>query len=402
MRLKVLKFGGTSLCGEESWEKVIRWILSYKRQDYALVVVVSAMGRDDAPYSTDRLIDLAESFCDQLPSREMDLIMSCGETISSVAMAGALRSAGLNALALTGRQAGIITDDDFGNARILRIASSGLLRILHQDQVAVVAGFQGVTEKGDITTLGRGGSDITAAALGVALQAEMVEIFTDVNGVKTADPRLVPEARTLGIASYEEINELAEQGAEVVHPRACQLAMAGNVPFRIRSTFNQHPGTIVTNGTVTDERTVTGVTQVPEVTQMNINGDQKNTEEVFGLLADGGISVDLINVSPQKIVLTVADDKNQRARKILREGGYQADIHSGCAKVSLVGAGMRGTPGVMARIVQALNEADIKILQTCDSHMSINCLVHGEEMADAVRALHSNFELERGGGVFNE
>ncbi len=402
MRLRVLKFGGTSLHGRQNWERVVRRVTSYARRDHSILVVVSAMGRNESPYATDTLIRLADSFGDPTPLRELDLIMSCGELISAVAMTGALRAAGLQATALTGGQAGILTGDRFGEARIIRIDPSEPLRILRRGHVPVVAGFQGVTEEGEITTLGRGGSDITAAALGVALGAEMVEICTDVNGIKTADPRLVSEARTIDDMSYEEMFQLAQQGAQVVHPRACQIVMAGNVPLRVRSTFNDHPGTTVTEGRLNHRRPVTGVTHVADLAQIRVNGEQDETQGVFGILADSDISVDLINASPDEIAFVVDGDLLEPAQRALEEAGYCARGRSGCAKVSVVGAGMRGVPGVMAQVVRALKDADVDILQTCDSHLSINCLVPGDDMARTVRALHSHFELDRMGGTGDE
>ncbi len=397
MRLRVLKFGGTSLYGQRCWQKAVRHVLAYDRRQYSLLIVVSAMGREGAPYATDTLIELAESFCDNLPRRDMDLMMSCGELIAAVAMAGALRSAGLQTLALTGRQAGIVTDDGFGDARVRRVEISKPLRIIDQGKVAVVAGFQGATEDGEITTLGRGGSDVSAAALAVSLRAEMLEIFTDVTGIKTADPRLVPEAVTIEEMSYEEVHQMAQNGAHVVHPRACQIAMAGDVPMRVRSTFNEHPGTLVRNG-ASHSRTVTGVTQMSNVTQVSVNGNQRDGGRIFRSLAEVGISVDLINVSPDEVVFTVADESRKRAARVLGDLGYEASFRDGCAKVTVVGAGMKGIPGVMARIVGALNGVGIDILQTCDSHLSISCLVSREKSTDAVQVLHRHFKLNGGGG----
>lgn len=397
MRLRILKFGGTSLYGQQCWERAVRHVLSYDRREYALLVVVSAMGREGAPYATDTLIELAESFCDSLPRRDMDLMMSCGELIAAVAMAGALRAAGLETLALTGRQAGIVTDDSFGDARVCRVETSKPLRIIERGQVAVVAGFQGATEDGEITTLGRGGSDVSAAALAVSLRAELLEIFTDVTGIKTADPRVVPEAVTIEEMSYEEVHQMAQNGAHVVHPRAVQIAMAGDVPMRVRSTFNDHPGTLVTNRSA-NSRVVIGVTQMTDVAQLSVNGNQRDGGRIFRSLAEAGISVDLINVSPDEVVFTVADGSRERASLILEDLGYEANIREGCAKVTVVGAGMKGIPGVMARIVDSLNGAGIDILQTCDSHLSISCLVPREKVTDAVQVLHRYFDLNGGGG----
>lgn len=402
VRLRVLKFGGTSLHGRQNWNCAVRRVQSCARRDHSLLVVVSAMGRRGSPYSTDTLIDFAESFADPSPLRELDLIMSCGEIVAAVAFSGALRTAGTEATALTGGQAGILTDDRFGEARILRVSPSEPLRLLRQNQVPVVAGFQGVSEDGETTTLGRGGSDITAAALAVALGAELVEICTDVDGIKTADPRLVSDARTLGDISYEELFQLARQGAHVVHPRACQMVMAGGVPLRVRSACNDHPGTMVTAGRLNNSRPVTGVAHAVDVGQIRVVGEHDDAEQVFGVLASAGISVDMINVSPGEIAFAVNGRLLQRAMRKLEKAGYHPRGRSGCAKISTVGAGMRGVPGVMARIVQTLRAVGVDILQTCDSHLSINCLVAEEDVGRAVRALHRHFQLDRMGGSADE
>jgi aspartate kinase len=403
MRIIVQKFGGTSVATPEDRTHVVRRVQQAAADGYAPVVVVSAMGRQGAPYATDTLIQLANAACSDLAPREMDLLLSCGEIISSVVMAGCLKAKGIPAIVLTGGQAGIVTDDTFGSAAIVKIDSSRVVQRLEEGFVVVVAGFQGRTKKGEITTIGRGGSDTTAAALAGALRAEMLEIYTDVDGVKTADPRLVPAARTLTVTTYDEIAQLAHYGAKVVHPRAVEIAMQHRVPLRIKSTFSNGPGTLITYGwesagTAFSElyvdRPVTGVTHVLGLAQVQIDlPNRRRSLEIFRSLADAGVSVDLINVSPRSVTFCVEERKAERAEKLLRDLGAAPQIRQGCAKVSVVGAAMRGRPGVMAAVVEGLSNAGVEILQTADSHVTISCLVEGSQLRTAVQALHDAFSL---------
>jgi aspartate kinase len=406
VRIIVQKFGGTSLATPAYRELVADRVGAAVRRGLTPVVVVSAMGRVGDPYATDTLLSLARDVYPEMPPREIDLLIACGEIISAVVMAGTLRRRGLPAVVLTGGQAGIITDRTFGNARILRVEPEHLRRHLERGDLCVVAGFQGMAETGDITTLGRGGSDTTAAALAVALRAELVEIYTDVSGVKTADPRIVPEARTLPVVSYEEIFQMAQQGAKVVHPRAVELAMRANVPVRVRSTFDdpeREPGTLITHGFEVAAdwdglgRVVTGVTHVPGVAQFAVDGPDRpeTTVRLFRVLGDAGISVDLINVSPDRRRFIVAGEDAARARRLLEAEGFRVEVRPDCAKVSVVGTGMRGVPGVMAAVVEALAQEGIEILQSADSHVTISCLVARQDMERAVQALHRKFGLDR-------
>lgn len=407
MRIAVLKFGGTSVSTAEARRAVVQRVVEARDRGLCPVVVVSAMGRAPDPYATDTLLGLARAEFPETAPRELDLLVSCGEVISAVVMANAFRRAGFERVAvLTGGQAGIVTDRNYGNARILRVEPAHLIRHLERGDLPVVAGFQGMAETGDITTLGRGGSDTTAAALGVALRAEVVEIFTDVDGVKTADPRLVPEARTLAVVSYEELLQMANEGARVVHPRAVELALRANLPLRVRRTSSDAPGTLVTHAYESDASRaafregalVTGIAQRPDVAQIIVapNGNASGAADihVFRPLAEAGISVDMINVFPDRKSFIVDGRDGERAKDLLERQGFRVELRPGCAKVSVVGTGIRGVPGVMARVVEALHEAGIQILQSADSHLTISCLVKGEETARAARALHAKFGLE--------
>ncbi len=407
MRIIVQKFGGTSLATAAYRERVADRVAAARQRHLVPVVVVSAMGRAGDPYATDTLIELARSVDPDIPQRELDLLISCGETISSAIMGATLRRRGEPAVVLTGRQAGIVTDCSFGDARILRVEPEAVLRHIERGHLCVVAGFQGASESGDLTTLGRGGSDTTAAALAVALRAELVEIYTDVEGVKTADPRIVPEARTLRVVSYEEIFQMAHQGAKVVHPRAVELAMRANVPVRVRSTFEDGDGTLITHyfegsdgwsGSAAAGRIITGVTHLAGVSLLEVQADgaADTNVRVFRPLAEAGISVDLINVSPGRRSFTVPTADTATARGLLEAEGFTVQATENCAKVSIVGSGMHGLPGVMAMVSEALAEQGIEILQTADSHVTISCLVRRADMERAVKALHGRFRLDHG------
>jgi len=304
---------------------------------------------------------------------------------------------------LNGAQAGIITNDHYGNAQILSVNPGRIIEMLEEDKVVVVTGFQGKTAANDVTTLGRGGSDTTATALGVALQADIVDIFTDVDGVLTADPKIVQDARQLPKLSFTEICNMAYNGAKVIHPRAVEIAMQANMPVRVRSTFSDTTGTLVTGihnsreqkGKI-GERTVTAIAHVANVTQIQINQGEGQYDlqlKVFKAMAQQGISVDFINVYPSGLVFTVSDAVSLRAVSTLREMGYEPHFLKGCAKVSVIGGGISGVPGIMAHIVEALTEQDVTILQSADSNITIWVLVHGGDMIRAVQALHSKFQL---------
>ncbi|MNC06633.1 Aspartokinase [compost metagenome] len=404
MRILVQKFGGTSLSSPEARQHVIRHIRKALSQGYKLVVVVSAMGRRGDPYATDTLLDLVRQNGDSLPARERDLLLCCGETISAAALCSSLNAEGISSTVLTGGQAGILTSDDFGNAHILTIHPARIHDVLEQGKVAIVTGFQGKTANDDATTLGRGGSDTSATALGVALKAEIVDIFTDVGGILTADPRLVENARLLSQVSFSEIVNMAHNGAKVIHPRAVEVAMQANLPIRVRSTFEEDEGTLVANFDALKQernevrdRFVTGIAHVPNVTQFvvpNPNAGFDMQVRVFKAMAERQISVDFINVNPSGVMYTVFDYEGKRAEAALKEMGFEPKLTPGCAKVSVIGGGIHGVPGIMAHIVEALTNEDISILQSADSNATIWVLVQGTDLVKSVKALHQAFLSE--------
>jgi aspartate kinase len=409
VRIIVQKFGGTSVATPEARQYVVKHVRRAISEGFSPVLVVSAMGRKGDPYATDTLIGLARSVLETVNPQELDLIQSCGEIIAAVVMAQSLAAAGLSARAFTGGQAGIVTDASFTNARIIEVRPDAVKACLEKGVVAIVAGFQGVTRDGEITTLGRGGSDTTAAALGVALNAEYIDIFTDVGGVMTADPRLAPDAQILGDMTYSEICEMAHMGAKVVHPRAVEISMEGQIPLRVRSTFDDSTGTLISESRprptaagkeILSDRVVTGIAHVADVSLFKIESAHDVNSSglalnVFQALAQAGVSVDLIHVSPDQISFIIQTSSHDRALEILRKIVPEITASKGYAKVSAVGAGMRGVPGVMARVVQALSQAHIPIYQTTDSHTNISCLVAEKDLQRAVWALHDEFGLNK-------
>lgn len=404
MRIIVQKFGGTSVASAEVRELVVKKITQARENGFTPVVVVSAMGRKGDSYATDTLIELAKSSYRHIAPRELDQIMYCGEMISAVVMTGVLQSANIEAMMMTGGQAGIITDNNFNNARILKVDPAAIMKKLEQGKVPVVCGFQGTTVDGEFTTLGRGGSDTTASALGAALNAEVIEIYTDVDGIMTADPRIVRDAKILDLISYNEVSQLAYQGAKVIHPRAVEIAAQKNIPLVVKSTFSESPGTLITNvaregqedANVSD-RLATGVTHLPNIAQIKIGLNAMSTHNessvIFRAMADNGISVDLINVHPGQVMFTISEDLADKALEALANLGYKAEVVANCAKVSVVGGGICEVTGVMASFVEALSANNVLILQTVDSHTSISVLVKKADVEIAVKALHEKFGL---------
>ncbi|MEN6567914.1 MAG: aspartate kinase [Veillonellales bacterium] len=406
MRIIVQKFGGTSVASPEARGCALNKIKAARQQGCTPIVVVSAMGRKGENYATDTLLGIAAAAYKNIAARERDQIMNCGEIISAVVMAGTLQAAGMDAVALTGGQAGVTTDTNFGSARILKVDPARITSLVKAGKTPVVCGFQGISTEGELTTLGRGGSDTTAAALGVALNAELVEIYTDVDGIMTADPRIVNNAKILDCISYSEVCQLAHQGAKVIHPRAVEIVMPRGIPLVVKSTFSDAPGTLITNivkenteGTAVTDRIATGVTYLGNIAQVKIDVTADDTGKagftVFKIMADNGISVDLINVNPGQIIFTVPECVADKASAKLKECGYAAEIVYDCAKVSVVGGGMREVPGVMASFVEALALNNISILQTVDSHTSISALVSKLDTEKAVTALHEKFGLSK-------
>lgn len=404
MALVVQKYGGSSVADAEKIKNVARRIAATRDKGDEVVVVVSAMGD-----TTDELIQLARQINPRPPERELDLLLSTGEVVSCTLVAMALNYAGYKAVSLTGAQAGIETDTSHSKARILRLEPKRVVRELEKGNIVVVAGFQGVTRDMDVTTLGRGGSDTTAVALAAALKAQRCEIYTDVEGVYTADPRIVPEARQLKEIGYEEMLELATLGARVMHSRAVELGQLYNVPILVASSFTDAPGTMIRGGTAMEVRNrVRGIAHdvnVAKITLVGVPDRPGIAAAVFQPLAKANISVDTIvqNASINNITdltFTVARSDLDKAMSIVQEvarsiGARECVSDSTLAKVSIVGTGMQGAPGYAATMFRALYEQGINIQLITTSEIRITCIISEDRVKDAVRALHKAFELEK-------
>jgi aspartate kinase len=396
MRIIVQKFGGTSVAGAEGRERALAKIVKAKEEGFSVVVVVSAMGRNGDPYATDTLINLVKAIDVSVNSRELDLLISCGEIISTVIMAQTLEKAGHPAVALSGGQAGIITDQNFGEAQIIGVNPKNILRRLGEGNIVIVAGFQGMTADGDITTLGRGGSDTTAATLGSALEAEVVEIYTDVDGVMTVDPRIVPEAKILRKLTYQEVCEMANNGAKIVHPRAVAIARDKRVPVKVKSTFTEDSGTLICDGQ--SDRVITGIAFQAGIGRVLVKAKDghlgaEDSVKIFKVLAEAGISVDMNSISPGQISFVVKQEALGKVGDLLLPEGYEVELLPHCAKIALIGVGMQDVLGIVARVVETLHKHNIKLFQTVDSEITISCLVLEDQMNQAIKVLYNEFGL---------
>lgn len=402
MALIVQKFGGTSVGDPERIRRVAKRIADTRRAGNEVIVVVSAMGK-----STDDLIALADAVSDAPPAREMDMLLTAGERISMALVAMALHDEAVEAVSLTGSQAGILTDNEHGSAKITEIRGDRIRNSLDDGKVVIVAGFQGVSpDTKEITTLGRGGSDATAVALAAAHGAEVCEIYTDVDGVFTADPRLVPNARKLDEISFEEMLELAAAGAGVLMGRSVEFGRRFNIPIHVRSSFHTNPGTWVKEQTV-EQAIVSGVahdTSQAKVTVSGVPDTPGVAAKVFETMSNGRINVDMIvqNVSRAghtDISFTVDRHQAEEAQRLAAEVGRElgsgpVDLDTSIAKVSLVGAGMKTESGIAARVFRALADAEINIDMISTSTIRISCVVPESDIEKAVTTLVRLFELD--------
>lgn len=402
MTIVVQKFGGTSVESYEKMQQVCNIIKNYKEKGLDLVVVVSAMGRKGAPYATDTLINLCKNVNENSSKRELDLIMSCGEIISGTILTNMLKGNGIDAVFLTGSQAGIYTDGKFSDSRILDIKPERIYKELDEGKVVIVAGFQGTTESGEVTTLGRGGSDTSAVAIGKALECETVEIYTDVDGIMTADPRVEPEAKVLDYINYEEVFQMADKGAKVIHPRAVEIAKSGSIALNIKNTLNPfHPGTRISgmspkfevNKEAKSLHTMTAVAHKNGITQIKVKSKEDIFTDIMNEIESNEISLDMINFFVEEKAFVIDHEKLNILKDILNNHDLEYTVKENCAKVTLIGTKMTGIPGVMAKIVRALSKAKINLLQTSDSNMTISCLVEEKDMKSAVHAIHDEFKL---------
>src|SRR5688572_8217829 len=410
MALIVQKFGGTSVADVEKVHRCATRAVAARRDGHDVVVVVSAMGK-----TTDELIDLAQSVCAHAPKREMDQLLASGETVSIALMAMAIHEQGYDAISFTGPQINLLTDDAFTKARIQRIDTGRIRAELANGKVVVVAGFQGMTAKGEMTTLGRGGSNATLVALGAVLQADVCENYTDVDGVFTADPRIVPNARKIDRISYDEMLELSGLGAAVLQTRAVEFAKKYDVPIHVRNSAHDRPGTIVTRETPDMEHIlVSGAAlkrNLVRVTISNVPNRPGVEAELFRDIAAANIVVDdiiqnVIETEPGGAVVgnisfTVEDGDLHDIRPVVERlvkhlgGGAAARYQGELAKVSVVGVGMRSHTGVAHRMFEALAEAQINIQNITTSEIKISCIVARQDGNKALKVVHDAFELER-------
>ena len=402
MALVVTKFGGTSVGSTDRIRAVADRLIARKLAGDDVVAVVSAMG-----HVTDELVELARDICDEPPEREMDMLLSTGEQVSIALLAMAIHARGFDAVSFTGPQVGIVTDTVHSKAKITEVRGDRVKEALAEGLIVIVAGFQGVTPDGQITTLGRGGSDTTAVAVAAGIDADVCEIYTDVDGVYTADPRVVPDARKLDVISYEEMLEMASSGAGVLQMRSVEFARNHGVIIHCRSSFSDLPGTIVKEADESMEQAiisgVTHDTSEAKVTIRDVPDTPGVAAAVFGKLAEANVNVDMIiqNVSEEgttDISFTTPKDDLGRAKRALDEvvaalGARTWQVDESVAKVSLVGASMRTHPGIAARMFSTLADAGVNLDLISTSPIRISCVISSDQVGVAVRALHDAFQL---------
>ncbi|GAC1572448.1 MAG: aspartate kinase [Candidatus Elarobacter sp.] len=400
MNVVVLKFGGSSLSSDELREIAASRVLDVSRRGDRPVVVCSAIGRAPEPYATDTLAGLLGPVRSG-PNR--DLLLACGEAISCAVFAELLSSLGAPAQAMTGVQAGITTDDAYGDAEIVDVDPRPIRAVLARNVIPVVTGFQGGTRERATTTLGRGGSDLTAVALGDALGASSVEIYTDVSGVMTGDPRRVAGAHPLARVTQAEMVELAGNGAKVMHHKAAELAHATSTPYAVKGLRSGVGTTVDDTAPVDAERPVTGLTVIRDVTFCRIiqgltdDLDRSDVDrDVLGRVAERGISIDMVNVNDAGVFFIVDDENADPVRPALADLNLALRMRPHCAKISIVGAGMRGASGVIYRVVKAVTDAGVEIIHSTDSNITISILVPADQADVAEQALHDAFRLGPG------
>jgi aspartate kinase len=385
----VMKFGGTSVADPEKLKSVARRLVAARESGSRVVAVLSAMGS-----TTDELLDLAHRVSDRPEPRELDMLISVGERISCALAAMAIHDLGHEAISLTGSQAGIVTDTVHGKAKIVDVRARRIHEALDRDRIVLVAGFQGVSaDSFDVTTLGRGGSDTTAVALAAALGAHVCEIYTDVDGVYSADPRLVPSARKLDVLSFEEMLEMASSGARVMATRSIEVARSHNVSLHVRSTFNDAEGTWIReeDRKMLEKALISGVVHQREETVYRVEG--ATAAELFGALAEVTVNVDTIVQTGPEIVFSAPVEDRADASRVLDSLNVQWSARDDLGKVSLVGAGMKSHPGVAAKTFATLATAGIDAPVVSTSPIKIACHVPSADVDTAVRALHEAFEL---------
>jgi aspartate kinase len=384
----VMKFGGTSVADPEKIRRVATRLVSAKRAGGRVVAVVSAMGQH-----TDELVALAHEVSPRPKPRELDMLISVGERVSCALVAMAISDLDQEAISLTGSQAGIVTDTVHGKAKIVEVRAARIHEALDKNRIVLVAGFQGVSTEYDITTLGRGGSDTTAVALAAALGADACEIYTDVDGVFTADPRIVPDARKLHAVSYEEMLEMAASGARVLALRSVEFARNHGVKLHVRSTFTEENGTWITeeDERMLEKAMISGVTHTLEEAVYKVEGVDR--AELFSALADAPVSVDTIIQTDGPILFSAPLEDREETAAVLDRLGAKWNEHDGLGKVSVIGAGMKSHPGIAARTFSTLRDLGLEPQLVATSPIKIAFYVPQDDVERAVKGLHEAFEL---------
>lgn len=402
MGIIVQKFGGTSVANTDRLRKVADIVTSAYRHGNSVVVVVSAQGD-----TTDDLIAKAAEINDKPSKREMDVLLNTGEIISMSLLAMAIEKMGFPVVSLTGWQAGMQTNSSYGEARIKRVSAERIRNELDQKRIVIVSGFQGINKAGDLTTLGRGGSDTSAVAIAATLGADLCQIYTDVDGVYTADPRIVPNAHKLSEITYDEMLELASLGAQVLHNRSVEMAKKYNVPLEVVSSFTRNPGTRVKEGSTMEKMNVSGVARdnnCARVAIINLEDTPGVAFKVFSLLAKNKVNVDIIlqavgQNNKKSITFTIPENDAEMVEKLLLDNQKMLDfenlsVNKKVAKVSIVGAGMASNPGVAAKMFEALAGANINIRMISTSEIKISVLINENDSERAVKAIHEKFFAE--------
>ncbi len=390
MKIVVLKFGGSSLVTCELRQKVIDIINSRKSFGFSPVIVVSALGRKDDAYATDTLLSLLPSGSSD---RHQAMISACGEIISATILAEELNQKGIPAKALTGWQAGLLTEKKFTQANVQNIDVSLILEELENGIIPVVCGFQGISADGEITTLGRGGSDTSAALLARSLQAEQLELFKDVAGLFTADPHLVKSARVIKKLNYDEIAELSGNGAQIIHNPAIRQLVDYQIPLLFCNTFSGKPGTCIQP--CRQLHPVTAVTSKNNLSLISINSSRNSRlSDIFSAFADSSISVDFITVDQTHVSFVIDNDKDDLAEKLLKTISFDYKLQKEFCKITITGSGMTGQPGVMAKLSLNLESDNIWIDMATDSYSTISCLIRQEDEIKALNIIHTAFELQ--------
>ena len=384
--IQVLKFGGTSLNSDFKLINAVKIISQKISNDIFPIIVVSALGRKGEPYATDTLLNLINQ--DLLLDKDVAKLISCGEVIASIVLANALVKNDIKAISLNGFEAGILTDASYLDAKIKAIDSSNIIKMIKDGIIPIITGFQGVNSNGNITTLGRGGSDFTAAAVAVALKASGLHIYKETDGIFTTDPRIVKDAYRIDKMDFSEVFELTSEGAKVIYKETMQIAFDYELPVFVKSFADDKEGTEILK--FKQSKIITGITAKENIVTVSIKVNNKKEDlKVFSIIAKNGISADFIDIRDEKISF-IADEKyKSKLKNILSKKEFI--ISDEFVKISLVGAGMTGIPGVVAKIIETLQSADIELFQTTDSHTTISCLIKKTDYKKALNALHNKF-----------